>query len=67
MIHEAETNLELAECLAELTPRQRKAVILRAVGYTYREIGEQMGISKPAAYYLIKRAREREVCADSRQ
>ena len=59
MTPDIEAQLEARECLDCLTARQREAVQLRADGYTYREIGWMMEISAPAAYYLVKRARER--------
>lgn len=54
-----EAALEVRDRLDCLTPRQREAVLLRADGYTYREIGCMMEISAPAAFYLVHRAKER--------
>lgn len=51
--------MTIEEIRARLTPRQYEAVSLRAFGMSLREVGELMGISAPAVYYLIRRARKR--------
>lgn len=50
--------MTIEEIRARLTPRQYEAVSLRACGMSLREVGELMGISAPAVYYLIRRARK---------
>ena len=59
VVTDIESTIIIKECLDCLTPRQREAVMLWAEDYNYREIGEIMGISAPAVFYLIQRARER--------
>ena len=59
MTSDLEALIEARECLDCLTPRQREAVNLRAAGLKFCEVAEVMGISTPAAYYLIQRAKVR--------
>ena len=59
MTSDLEAVIEVRDCLDCLTPRQREAVNLRAAGLKFREIADAMGISAPAAYYLIERAKAR--------
>ena len=59
MTSDLEAQLEARECLDCLTPRQRDAVEYRAYGLTLAEIARVMGISAPAVYYLIRRAKVR--------
>lgn len=42
-----------------MTERQKAVLALRAHGHTYKEIGEALGISAPAAYYVHQRALKR--------
>ncbi len=38
----------------ELTERQKDVLLLRARGFSYQKIGEALGISKTAAYKILK-------------
>jgi len=59
MTSELEALIEARECLDCLTPRQREAVRLRLQNHTFQEIGDIMGISAPAAYYLYSRGADK--------
>ena len=49
--------LDLEAALKRITPRQRQAVELTAEGYTECEIAQALGISQPAVYKLLVKAR----------
>ena len=52
----------LTEALAGLTPEQRQSWLLREVGgYSYEEIGEQLGIAPSTVRGLLARARRKLV------
>jgi DNA-directed RNA polymerase specialized sigma24 family protein len=42
--------------MGSVTDKQLTAVAMRDQGFTYKAIGEAMGISGPAARYLLRRA-----------
>lgn len=42
-----------------LTDRQKNVLIMRAKGYSYQKIGDELGISKSAAYKISKKGESR--------
>lgn len=50
---------QLRELIATLPERERRVVVLRMAGKTYREIGAEMGIYWTRAWALMKKACER--------
>ena len=49
--------LDLEAALERLTARQRQAIQLVMEGYTECEIAEEMGVSQPAVFKLVAKAR----------
>jgi len=49
---------ELCRALRELTPTQRKRLLRRACGKTYREIAEKEGVQAKAVHKSVVQARE---------
>ena len=43
----------------ETVERERRAVEMRAGGATYREIGDELGVSPSSAFRMVKRALDR--------
>lgn len=41
-----------------MTQKQLDALSMRILGFTFLEIGRQLGISAPAALYLVRRAKK---------
>ncbi len=58
-VDEAQAMLELRERLAELPARQREVLLLHAAGWTYEEIGQQLGVSNSRVDQLMSRASTR--------
>ena len=48
--------MDLASALTALTPRQRRAALLYAQGYTQAEIGEMMGVTRQTVGELLENA-----------
>ncbi len=46
--------MDLASALTALTPKQRRAVLLYAQGYTQCEIGEMMGVDQSNISRLLE-------------
>lgn len=55
--NELETIYCIMETVEELSPRQREVLELVVQGYTQREVGEMLGISRTAVLEYLKRAR----------
>jgi RNA polymerase sigma factor (sigma-70 family) len=55
----AMNSLAVKDALRCLTTKQQQAVILRVEGYTYREIADDIGISRTSAWWRVSRATER--------
>src|SRR5215210_8875636 len=56
--HSREELVGVADALAELTPNQRRAILLREwQGLSYREIAQQLGLTQAAVETLLFRAR----------
>ena len=51
--------MEIEELLNKLSPRQRQIIKLRADGYSYKEIGEKLGIKEHSVDNEIQRLRRR--------
>lgn len=47
-------NVLAPQMLDTLTDRQREALLLKAKGYTYEEVGQRLGISKQASQKLLR-------------
>jgi len=54
---ELDSRIDMERILAALPPQQRRAVSLYARGYTYKEIGEIMGVSTKAIECMFSRIR----------
>ena len=53
-----EERVLVAEMLYELlSPKQQQAVTLRCDGWTQQEIAEMEGVTQPAIYYRLRRAK----------
>jgi RNA polymerase sigma factor (sigma-70 family) len=50
--------IDIADKLAEATPRQRVVLCRTAQGYPQRHIGGELGVSQQAVSRLLRRARE---------
>lgn len=48
---------EAAEIIARLSPQQRRVYVLKAVGYSYQEIAEILGISYTAVNHALTRGK----------
>ena len=46
--------MDLAQALTALTPKQRRAALLYAQGYTQNEIGEMMGLAQSTVCELLE-------------
>ena len=51
-----DTRIDLIDALNQLTPRQRKVLILWAAGYTQQEIADEYGVTQQAVSLIIKDA-----------
>ena len=51
--------LDLEMALQKLPPRQRQAIELAIEGYSECEVAEELGISQPAVFKLLEKARLR--------
>ena len=64
MQHEMELMLAIKEILASLPHNEQTAVILRAQGYTQREIGAQLGVDHSTICRMFQnmRTKHRDSC-----